>query len=125
MLEFFATEIGYYEDCGVASCGASNEKSTEEYHYINFQRSLDIGGRDDEGIYFEIDDQSQGGYNKIAACELCPDKLIVKLIEPLGYTKSELIVVRFYAPASKGLGPIGDGLKKVFIGYENQLEIMP
>lgn len=120
MVEFFATEIGCYEDLGVVSCGASNAKSTEEYHYINFQRPLDVDGRDDEGIYFEIGDQSQGGYNKIATCEL-----IVKLIEPLGYMKNELIVVRFDTTASEGLSPIGDGLKKVFVGYDALLEIMP
>jgi hypothetical protein len=125
MVEFFATEIGYYEDLGVVSCGASNAKSTEEYHYINFQRSLDVGGSDDEGVYFEIDDQSQGGYNNIADCELHPDKLIVKLAAPFGCMESNSIVVRFGAPASEGLSSIEQGLKKVFVGYENLLKIQP
>jgi len=100
-------------------------KSSGEYHYINFQRPVDIGGPDDEGVYFEIDDQLQGGYNNVSACELHPGKLIVKLREPLGCMKSKVIVVLFDAPASKGLGPIGEGLKKVFVGYEALFEIQP
>jgi len=63
MIEFTASEIGYYEEYETISCGASNADSDEENHYINFQRASEIGSPDDDGVYFEIDDQINGGYD--------------------------------------------------------------
>ncbi len=124
MIEFSATEIGYYEEFGVVSCGASNAAGAEEYHYINFQRPLAIGGAEDEGVYFEIDDQLCGGYNIVASCELQPGALVITLSKTFKGMNSELIVVRFEAHASKGLQPIDEGLRKVFVGHENLLRIV-
>ena len=70
MIEFKATEIGYIEELDTVSCGASNAEGHGKYHYINFQRASQIGSSDDEGIYFEIDGQINGGYNIIKSCEL-------------------------------------------------------
>ncbi len=123
MIEFSAAEIGYIEDSGVVICGAaSNADGAEKYHYINFQRPTETGSPDDEGMYFEVDDQSCGGYNIIASCELEPNKLTVKLAEPNGGT-GDTVVVHFAEYSSSGLGPIDEGLRKVFLGYENLLQV--
>ena len=73
-IEFTATEIGCFEDLGAISCGASNAESNEEYHYINLQRAADPDDPDDDGIYFEIDDQGNSGYNVIDKCILEKNK---------------------------------------------------
>ena len=123
MIEFKATKIGYLEeqDYGTVSCGASNADSTEPYHYMNFQRSIEIEDYDD-GVYFEIDDQINGGYNIVEKCKLKEKRLIVKLASDFKEMPGEIIVVHFDLLATDGLLPINQGLKKVFIGHEERFE---
>jgi hypothetical protein len=122
MVTFHATEIGYLEEFDTVSCGASNADSTDEYHYINFQRAAKIGSPDDTGIYFELDDQVNSGFNIIESCELSPNQLTIKLSEKLNSCSGE-IIVSFNSYASKDLQPINEGLKKIFLGYESLLKV--
>lgn len=119
-IKFIATEIGYYEEYNTVSCGASNAASNEEYHYINFQRSVEIGCADDQGIYFEIDDQINGGYNTIQHCKTEPGVLIIKLKDSFDKLPGKTITVEFASINFDGLLPINEGLKKIFIGYEDK-----
>ncbi len=121
MIEFTATEIGYLEEeeYETLSCGASNADSSEPYHYINFQRAIEIE-KDDDGVYFEIDDQINGGYNIIEHCELRENQLIVRLKSEFKEKPSEIIVVKFSSLATEGLLPINHGLSKVFKGQEER-----
>lgn len=121
MIKFTATEIGCLEEkeYETVSCGASNADSTEPYHYINFQRSIEIK-KDDDGVYFEIDDQINGGYNIVESCELKENELIVMLKPDFKEMPSEKIVVSFNSQATEGLLPINQGLRKVFKGYEER-----
>lgn len=118
-MEFKATEIGYYEEYDTVSCGASNADSTDEYHYINFQRASKIGSADDEGIYFEIDDQIQGGYNLISEILIRDNSIKVLFNDGASDIPFNEITVTFDSPASEGLESIIDGLQKVFKGYEH------
>ena len=118
-MEFKATEIGYYEEYDTVLCGASNADSTDDYHYISFQRPTEIGSTDDEGVYFEIDDQSQGGYDLISEITIKENFIKVRLKNIAGDIPYNEITVNFDSPASEGLQSIIEGLQKVFIGYEH------
>lgn len=124
-IRFRATEIGYYEEYDMVSCGASNAASNEEYHYINFQRPVKIGCSDDEGIYFEIDDQINGGYNIIQHCKIAPGVITIKLKDSFDTLPGKTITVEFASMNSDGLLPINEGLRKIFKGYEDRfIEIL-
>lgn len=118
-IKFRATEIGYYEEYDTISCGASNAVDNEEYHYINFQRPVKIGCSDDQGIYFEIDDQINGGYNTIQHCKIAPGVLTIKFKDSFEKLPGATITIEFSSMNSDGLLPINEGLRKVFIGYED------
>lgn len=118
-IKFRAAEIGYYEEYDTISCGASNAADNEEYHYINFQRPVKIGCPDDQGIYFEIDDQINGGYNTIQHCKIAPGVLTIKLKDSFEKLPGATITIEFSSMNSDGLLPINEGLRKVFIGYED------
>ena len=72
-IEFVATEAGAVTDFGVLSCGASNAQSADKGHYVNVQANLEEP--DEWGVYFEIDDQINGGYRKIRRVQLVDSKL--------------------------------------------------
>lgn len=125
MIRFKAIEIGCLDDPDALNCGASNAAGSEEYHYINFQRAAEIDGNDDEGIYFEIDDQINSGYNIIECCEINQNQLIVRLSDNFQEMPGEVIVVEFDSPSSEGMRPIHEGLAMIFIGYENLFSNKP
>ena len=118
-MEFKATEIGYYEEYYTVICGASNGDSTDDYHYISFQRPIEIGSTDHEGIYFEIDDQIHGGCDLISEITIKENFIKVKLKNSAGDIPYNEITVNFDSPASEDLQSIIQGLQKVFIGYEH------
>lgn len=119
-IKFIATEIGYYEEYNTVSCGASNAAGNEEYHYINFQRSVEIGCFDDQGIYFEIDDQINGGYNIIQHCKIEPEVLTIKLKDSFDKLPGKTITVEFSSMNSDRFLPINEGLRKIFKGHEDR-----
>ena len=119
-IEFSATEIGCYKEYGVISCGASNAESSEEYHYINLQRDINPT-KDDEGIYFEIDDQGNCAYNKIEKCNISKDKLIIEMSKNYEAFPGLKIIVHFNEFNSEGLEPINIGLKTIFQNFDSKL----
>ena len=119
-IEFTATEIGCFEEYGVISCGASNAESNEEYHYINLQRDIKPN-ENDEGIYFEIDDQGNCAYNKIDKCNIKKNKLIIEMSKDYEAFPNLEIIVHFKVFNSEGLNPINVGLKTIFQNYERKL----
>jgi hypothetical protein len=52
-------------------------------HYLMFQREVEEAG-EDWGVYLEYDDQSNGGYECVAACRIDADLLSVDLAKQLG-----------------------------------------
>lgn len=122
MIEFTAAEIGYIEDSGVVVCGAAaGRDDPNTFHYINFQRPAETGGKEDEGVYFELDGEAASGYNIVIGCELTPATLTIQLAEPVA--DDGVVVVHFAAPSSEGLGSIVEGLQRIFIGHEHLLRM--
>jgi len=68
-IDFIATEVGFTDE-GLG--GASNANSDAAYHYILF-------GEQDDGVYFEYDDQSNGSVREIADVRICDDHVIFSL----------------------------------------------
>ncbi len=120
MIELVATEAGCIEECETISCGASNAKGTDAYHYINFQRASEYGGTDDNGVYFEIDDQINGGYNIVDLCELREDKLIITLSNCFDRMPNEIVEVSISSLGKEDITLFKTGLEKIFFGYEKQ-----
>jgi hypothetical protein len=58
---FSATEIGFQDGLG----GASNSHSSEEYHYVLFGVQKDEQHASNSGVYFEYDDQINGGVDQV------------------------------------------------------------
>lgn len=79
MIRFVATEAGALTENGVLSCGASNSKSEDEYHYVNIQAHLDGPDPDGWGVYFEIDDQANGGYERLEQVRLSGSQIVLTL----------------------------------------------
>ena len=76
---FTADEGGFDADeyalvCGVAGGG----------HYLTLQRDAEGAGDEDWGVHVEYDDQSNGGYDCVAACRVGPTALSVDLSGQLG-----------------------------------------
>lgn len=78
-IRFVATEAGALTKNGVLSCGASNSKSNDEYHYINIQAHVDGPDPDGWGVFFEIDDQANGGYERLEHVCLSGSQLVLTL----------------------------------------------
>ena len=62
LTEFTATEMGFKDGLG----GASNSKASAPYHYILFGKQVDPQHAWNSGIYFEFDNQRNGGVNRVA-----------------------------------------------------------
>ena len=79
LIRFVATEAGSYTENGILSCGASNSQSDGEHHYFSIQAHIDSPDPDGWGVYFEIDDQANGGYESLAEVGLRGSELVLTL----------------------------------------------
>jgi len=80
-LRFNATEIGCTEDEGALLCGASNSMDdAAPYHYIIISGCSDPDDGDDDGTYFEIDDQINGNYNLLTSCTVSSGEITIGLL---------------------------------------------
>ena len=93
---FMATEIGFDDGMG----GASNAASADDLHYVVF-------GKDGDGVYFEYDDQINGGVDQVAGISVHPDHVVFTLID------RNTITVRRQADDPKWSEFLG-GLRAIF-----------
>ena len=77
ILNFNATECGMMTQDSNIICGASNVGSEGENHSLIFCGPETNDFDSNYGIYFEIDDQSQGGENNLKEVRLIQNKLSV------------------------------------------------
>lgn len=115
---FSASKVSFSEEDNVLTVGFA---STESDAYVLFQRDLNFGGPDDEGVYIELNDQINSGYSLVTKCVVAPNQLIVLLAQPL--LQSQRIVV--------DLARLGDEndfvteLSRIFTDCWNQFAIRP
>jgi len=76
-LEFTAMVSGTESDEYSLTAGVLQPETGE---YVSFQRCV-TDGKDDEGVYFEFNDQSNGWYNEITSCRVFRNSLTVALNE--------------------------------------------
>ncbi len=69
-LDFIATECGFDNGLG----GASNAAGADEHHYVLF-------GKDGDGVYFEYDDQINGGVDQVAGVEVEQTRVLFSLTD--------------------------------------------
>ena len=77
ILRFNATECGMMTQDSNIICGASNTGSKEKKHSLIFCGPETNDCDSNYGVYFEIDDQSQGGENNLKEVRLIQNKLLV------------------------------------------------
>ena len=91
-MQFVATEVGEATESGVFSCGAARSTSPNESHYVMVQANLDEP--DEWGVYFEFDDQGNGGYQRLQRVQLVESELVFTLTQGTdGYPNLEQISV--------------------------------
>ena len=79
LIRFVATEAGSVTENRVLTCGASNSTSDDEYHYVSIQAHVDGPDPDGWGVYFEIDDQANGGYERLERVRQRGSELVLTL----------------------------------------------
>src|SRR5688572_23421989 len=52
--------------------------------YVMLHRSQPFDDPEDWGVYIEVNDQGYSGYERIQSCELSPERMLVRMSEPLG-----------------------------------------
>lgn len=81
MIRFTATECGCDIEDGVLTCGASNAQAPDdvEGRSFIFMRSVDADDPDDDGPYFELDDQGWGDYHGVESVRFAGNVVTVTL----------------------------------------------
>ena len=87
--------------------------------YLMFQRSLENDCAD-RGIYVELNDQINSGYDLVQTCRIQRQELVVDLTEPVG--GADAIRVKL-SIEDKPFRRFVDGMKIIFRGKEKQLII--
>jgi hypothetical protein len=102
-MRFSATEVGFENGMG----GASNAAGQRNYHYVLFGVQEDDQNPDNNGVYFEFDDQINGSVNSVNQIAISSSKVDFVLID------GTLIRVMCQASAAKWKEFL-DGIKRVF-----------
>ena len=113
---FAATAAGVdeNEDCLVATLDTGAEA------YLMFQRHPEVGHPDDDGIYVEIDDQINAGFNIVERCVLTPASIRVSLLRPVkGFTTLNTTM----AMSASEFADFQQMLERIFAGHEDLLVI--
>jgi hypothetical protein len=106
MVEFIATEAGFADGLG----GAANADDTTGYHYVLFGRQSDEQCQENSGVYFEYDDQINGGVNIVKNVAIADSEVIFKL-------NNELTIVVRQNTANAEWQAFLQGLQDVFESY--------
>ena len=119
-LRFTADYAGGDEDeyCLVAVTGIDGTET-----YVSFQRHGEYGHEEDWGIYFEFNDQINGGYNNIASCRIDRSALHVILTEPIDHAKRFVDVVVALQINDDEFDAFVSMLRRIFVRSESLLFI--
>ena len=81
MIRFTATECGCSIEYDVLTCGASNSLAPEDVvgRTFIFMRSIHDDDEDDDGPYFELDDQGWGEHDGVASVRFAGNVVTVTL----------------------------------------------
>lgn len=125
-LRFSATEIGCVEQDGVLVCGASNSKTDAGYHYFTIQAwaDLEMEEEDGDGLYFEVDDQINGGYDLLSSCEVTREHITIHLLHDVPWHPGlARIVVDCKSCPDKQHHSLVTGLRLAFRDRPSDLQI--
>jgi hypothetical protein len=122
MLRFIATECGSNVESGSVLCGASNSQDkSAEWHSFIICRAVP-GQMEDDGPYFELDDQSQGFHTMQLSVEFDGNVVTVRAVPPKGrsFGHRAIVVDLGRCPASQ-IKQFKKGLKTVFHDMPDRL----
>ncbi|MCP4294549.1 MAG: hypothetical protein GY786_02980 [Proteobacteria bacterium] len=123
IIKFKATEFGVHEESELISCGASNTESDQEYHYLFVQKLFEQDELEESEIYFEIDDQINGGYEMITNCILNRNLLEIRLNKGCKwYPDLEKIIV-ILPHSTEEIQEFANGFTKLFCNHEEKFKV--
>ncbi|MEM9414406.1 MAG: hypothetical protein AAGA29_02870 [Planctomycetota bacterium] len=117
---FTASEASGNETEDSLCASAGSEK--EPYSYIMFQRHPEDGD-DDDGIYFEFNDQINGAYQCVRACEVARHQIKIELGEPIDWQKQYSSVIVRLEVCEQQYRKFIDILSKIFRREEDSLHL--
>ena len=83
--------------------------------YVMWQKGLTEAVGSEDGIYFEIDDQSNGGYNIVKECTVTNDGIHLVLV-------SGKLEHFYFPPDFNKVTELQESLEKIYQGSEHVLE---
>jgi hypothetical protein len=116
-LGFCATTAHFEGDEYALVCGVADAES-----YLALQRDSEDSD-EDWGIHLEYGDQSNGDYERVARCRLTRQRLEVDLSAQLGALADVEGFDVDLAVTDAAFQTLRDGLRQVFRGKLNQLQI--
>jgi hypothetical protein len=114
---FIATEAGFEADEFALICGVAGQEQ-----YLTFQRDPE-GSAEDWGVHIEYGDQSNGGYNCIAACQLARHEMVVDLGRNLGKLSGVNGFDVILELDDESFRSLWAGLQQIFRGCDETLQM--
>lgn len=123
MIRFTATECGSNVKMGSVLCGASNSKDKKaEWHSFIFVRAMP-GELEDDGPYFELDDQSQGFHTRQLRVTFEGSLATIEVVPPKGQAFGHrTIVVDLAGCTPSQVQKFKKGLRAVFCDMPERLK---
>jgi hypothetical protein len=115
-IRFIATECGCAIEDGVLTCGASNALAADEVEgrTFIFMRPVDADDPDDDGPYFELDDQGWGDYHGVESVRFAGNVVTVTLnAMQAGLIGDDVIEAVLECPAGD-IAQFKDGVRRVY-----------
>jgi hypothetical protein len=92
--------------------------------YLMLHRSQPFDDPEDWGVYVEVNDQGYSGYDCVSSCELSPERMVVRMSEPLGRGNPvESVEVKF-KPDRRPSPALIARLRAIFTGHEQLLRVL-
>lgn len=112
--DFIATtaDVTEDEDALVATLGSGADA------YLMFQRYPELGHDDDDGVYVEINDQSNAGTDIVNRCVVSATGINVTLKKPL---KDCLEIMATFDLPATDLVAFNAMLRRIFVGFDDRL----
>ena len=116
MVRFTATECGSQVERGTLICGASNSQAPDgvESHTFIFMRSTLDGDADDDGPYFELDDQAWGSHNWDKSVRFAGEVVTITLAPKKGEAIGHRVIEARLACPARDVAKFKRAVRKVF-----------
>src|SRR5690349_2839616 len=118
-IHFRATQLGFSDEDALVF-GARGLDVAGDEHYLLLQRDA-LDSKEDWGVHFEYDDQSNGDYDLIRSCRFTPSLLSVDLIAEAAESSRITGVEVTFDLDDKSFQAFANRLREIFCGTQGVL----